>query len=174
MTEFISAKSFRRALLPMVTFFGFLALHYVWLGIFSPQTRWVLLGDGGRSSWMRRYVETESYWLGLSYAISLAFAVVCLRRYREERSCGAQQLAIGGVTFSGLLALAGCYLLGCCGSPMLAVYLSLFGTAFLPLAQPIVFSLTVLWILVGWWWMNQRRAWPAARAARDCCGDAKP
>ena len=38
---------------------------------------------------------------------------------------------MGGITLSGFLAVAGCYLLGCCGSPMLAVYMSLFGVSFL-------------------------------------------
>lgn len=155
-------------MLPAITFAGVLAVHYVWVGLFSPQTRWVSL-DGGNATWLRRYLETQSYWLGFSYALSIAFAVVCLRRYREEQFCGAQRLAIGGATFSGALALAGCYLLGCCGSPMLAVYLSLFGATFLPLAKPIVFSFTALSILVAWWWMNRRRPPRAVQGAKGCC-----
>jgi len=36
-----------------------------------------------------------------------------LRRYREERFCSAKTLAFGGVTLSGFLALADCFMVGC-------------------------------------------------------------
>ena len=81
---------------------------------------------------------------------------------RFERSYGAARtLAIGGVTLSGFLAVAGCFLLGCCGSPMLAVYLSLFGASFLPFARPLVAGVTTITIIVGWFWMNRWSPVPA-------------
>jgi hypothetical protein len=149
----------RRILLPAGTFVIVLAIHYVWTGLFPErdpaQDRWVS-APAAEISWFRRYVETQSYWMGYSYSVALTFAVVALRRYQENRLCGARNLAIGGVTLSGFLAVAGCFLLGCCGSPMLAVYLSLFGASFLPFAKPLVAGITSITILAGWFWLNRR------------------
>lgn len=169
MNRLKAERTLRRALLPVVVFIAVLGVHYLWLGLFLPQTKWVAIGPTDKTSWLRRYIETQSYWLGLSYALSLAFASVCLRKYREERSCGADRLAIGGVTLSGTLAVAGCYLLGCCGSPMLAVYLSLFGAAFLPFAKPLVFAFTVGCLVAAWWRINRRRLPMGDCDKQDCC-----
>jgi hypothetical protein len=72
------------------------------------------------------------------------------------------------VTFSGFLAVAGCFLLGCCGSPMLAVYLSLFGAGFLPFAKPLVAALTTLSILGAWCWVSRRGTGGTAPAEPAC------
>lgn len=164
----------RRILLPAATFVIVLTIHYVWTGLFPErdpaQDRWVSV-PAAEISWFRRYVETQSYWMGYSYAVAFAFAVVSLRRYQENRLCGARNLAIGGVTLSGFLAVAGCFLLGCCGSPMLAVYLSLFGASFLPFAKPLVAAITSITIMVGWFWLNRRspaRALNTAPETKRC------
>ena len=155
-------QKLRRFLLPLGVFMGVAVAHYVWSGLFPEvdpaQARWASLHGAGASSWLNRYIETQGYWLGYSYALSLAFATAALRRYREERFCSAKTLAFGGMTLSGFLALAGCFLVGCCGSPMLVVYLSLFGAWFLPLAKPLVAVITTLSIIGAWWWMNRRGA----------------
>jgi hypothetical protein len=149
----------RRLLLPTATFFVVLAVHYVWTGLFPErdpeQDRWLSV-PGAERSWLRSYLESQSYWLGYSYALALSFAVVALRRYQEHRLCAARNLAIGGVTLSGFLAVAGCFLLGCCGSPMLAVYLSLLGASFLPFARPLVAGITTITIVAGWFWLSRR------------------
>jgi hypothetical protein len=141
---------------------GVAVAHYVWSGLFSEvdpvQARWATLPGVGASSWLHRYLETQSYWLGYSYALSLAFAAAALRRYREKRYCSAKTLALGGVTLTGFLALAGCFLVGCCGSPMLVIYLSLFGAWFLPLAKPLVAIITTFSIIWAWWWMKRRQS----------------
>lgn len=151
-------RRLRRALLPIGVFVLVVIAHYLWAGMFPErnpvQDRWATVTAA--PFWLQRYVDSQSYWLGFSYALSLAFAATALRRYREERFCRARNLAIGGVTFSGFLAVAGCYLIGCCGSPMLAVYMSLFGAAFAPLAKPLIAMLSVLFIGGAWWWMNRR------------------
>ncbi len=133
-----------RAVLPVTVFVAVAAFHFVWLGLFPEKVATeASCGDDcaacegeapPAAGWLDRYVAGQNYWLGYSYAASLTFAVAALRRYREQRSCTARNVALGGVTASGLLAVFGCYLLGCCGSPMLPIYLSLFGAAFLPLA----------------------------------------
>ena len=172
-------KPLRRALLPVVIVAAVTAVHYVWLGVFPEvdpaQSRWAAVETAAEASWLRRYVDTASYWLGFSYALSLAFAEAQLRRYREERLCGARSLAIGGVSFSGFLAVAACYLVGCCGSPMLAVYLSLLGAAFLPFAKPLVFVVTVTSLSAGWLWIERSRRRAAAVAeACVCAGVCAP
>lgn len=160
----------RRALLPVSVFAVVMAIHYVWVGLFPEtdpaQDRWASFATT-ETSWLHRYVETQSYCLGYAYALAIAFGAVALRRYREQRFCGVRTLAVGGVTLSGFLAVAGCFLIGCCGSPMLAVYLSLFGASFLPFAKPLVAGVTSLSILGGWLWMNRR-----SQSAQDCgCSD---
>ncbi len=154
-------KNLSRALLPLGVFVAVAVAHYCWCGFFPEpnpiQDRWAAVALPESKSWLKLYFEDQNYWLGYSYALSLAFAAVALRRYREERFCTHLNLALGGVTFSGFLAVAGCFLLGCCGSPMLVVYLNLFGASFLPLAKPLLAALTTISILGAWWWMNRQR-----------------
>lgn len=115
---------FRRLLLPMLVFVAVGLIHFVWSGAFperdATQDRWQTVTDE-RPSWFNRYWEGQSYWLGYSYALAVAFAAVALRRYQEQRMCAARNLAVGGITLTGFLAVAGCFLIGCCGSPMLGV-----------------------------------------------------
>lgn len=154
-----SSHRFARSVLPVSVFVLVWMVHYVWRGYFPEmnpaQSQWVSLAVPTKMSWLEQYIKSQSYYLGFSYALSLAFATVALRRYREQRLCCARNLALGGVTLSGFLAVAGCFLVGCCGSPMLAVYISLFGVALLPLARPIIAVLTTASIAAGWWWMNR-------------------
>ena len=81
------------------------------------------------------------------------------------------------------MAVAGCFLVGCCGSPMLGVYLSLFGAAFLPFAKPLAAGLSTLLILGSYWWMRRQshgsrdrqlhgRCCTADRTDRDTCDEA--
>jgi hypothetical protein len=167
------SRTFRRGLLPVSVFFIVGIVHYVWLGAFPErdliQSHWVAVPLVQDASWWHRYVETQSYWLGVSNALSLAFGAFALRRYREDRLCAERTLAIGSVTVSGVLAVAGCYLLGCCGSPMLMVYASVLGTAFLPWAKPLLALITLVSVSVAWWWMNRRR-----RCAPRCEGVSHP
>ncbi len=170
--------AFRRILLYFGVFLSIIFAHYVWTGLFPERdpaaARWAVVVAATEPTWMQLYLQTQSYWLGFSYALSLTFAVYAFRRYREQRYCTAKNLAIGGVTFSGLLAVAGCFLVGCCGSPMLAVYLNLFGAAFLPFAKPLVALVTSISILGAWWWLNRRRPSPVPPPASisSCAGDS--
>ncbi len=159
MTTVIS--SLRRLLFPAAVFVAVFGFHYLWRGIFPEndlaQNQWVSIAGVNPESWFERYVATQSYWLGYSYALSLTFAVYALRRYREERSCAARNMVVGGVTLSGFLAVVSCYLVGCCGSPMLAVYLTLFGAVFLPFTKPLIAGLTTITIVAAWLWMLRRQ-----------------
>lgn len=172
------ASRLRRLLLPAGVFIVVVTLHFVWKGL-HPETdpaqgRWLEVGAG--RSWLQSYLQSGSYWLGYSYAVSLAFAASAYRRYRESRAGADRTLAIGGLGVTGFLAVAGCFLIGCCGSPMLAVYLGLFGAAFLPFAGPLVAGLTTIFLILGWRWMTR---WASTRAACGtpgcgCEGSAHP
>jgi len=148
----------RRLLLPVLMFVMVGSIHFIWSGVFPErnaiQDRWQTVVAEENPSWVNRYLETQSYWLGYSYALSLAFASVAFRRYREKQMCSARNFALGGVTLSGFLGVVGCFLVGCCGSPMLGVYLSLFGASFLPWAKPLIAGLTTVMIAASYWWMR--------------------
>lgn len=171
-----SGRTLRRAWLPALVFVTVAAVHFTWNGLFPEQDpaqeRWLTVPGSAERSWLDSYVESGRYWLGYCYALSLAFAAVAIRRYWECRSGSARNLAAGGVTLSGVLVVSGCLLLGCCGSPMLGVYLSLFGAAFLPLAGPLVAAVTTILIAASYWWMR-RRLGPiaAATGGGSCCGE---
>ncbi len=171
-------RSWDRAILPLSVFLAVGAAHFTYLGLFPEGGPESACGGGACSceeaTWLGHYVDSQSYWLGYSYAASLAFAATAFRRYRELRLSAARNAAVGGVTASGVLAVAGCYLLGCCGSPMLPVYLSLFGAAFLKFAKPLVAVVTTLALLGAWWWVRRRErlAAPPATSGNPgptCC-----
>jgi hypothetical protein len=173
----VANRLIRRSALPAAAFVAVLLFHFAWIGLFPEenpaQDRWVSIGPVEQPSWLARYVDGEHYWMGYVYALSLGFAVIAVRRYLEDRSCRARNFALGGVTFSGFLAVAGCFLVGCCGSPMLGVYLSLFGAAFLPLAKPLAAGISTLLILGSYWWM-QRKSQRAREGQVDPCGCTLP
>jgi len=171
-------KSLRlqRGFIPLLVFLGVAIVHFLWTGLFPDvdpaQSRWLTVASAPDISLLQRYLDTQSYWLGYSYGLSLAFASFAFLRWRERRQCAARNVAVGGITLSGFLAVAGCFLLGCCGSPMLVVYLNLFGASFLPLAKPIVAGITTLTIFWFVWWMNRRDTKEASPATPDTSGNA--
>jgi hypothetical protein len=143
---------------PAAVFAGVVAGHFLWLGLFPEQgpaaSQWVQLP--AEESWLERYVARGDYWLGYSYALALAFAAWGAFRYRRTRSAAAGRVAIGGAGLSGVLALTGCWLLGCCGSPLLPLYLSIFGGRFLAIAKPLVAALTTISVAGAWVWLRKR------------------
>lgn len=159
---------FVRVGVPAAVFVVVWTIHYLWLGFFPErdpaQSQWVQVAASS-GAWWSRYVHSQSYWLGFSYALSLAFATHALQYYRRNRSCTGRRLAVGSITLTGFFAVAGCFLLGCCGSPMLAVYLSLFGAAVIPLAKPLVAVLTSCSIVAAWIYMHFHHP----RSSKACC-----
>ena len=109
---------------------------------------------------LSRYVGPGEYWLGFSYGLAGAFAAFCLARALRMRreSLGA---SAGGLAFSGVLLTTACVLIGCCGSPLLPVYLGLLGPKFIGVTRPLTFVLMLLSTVIGYAWMLKR-----ARKAR--------
>lgn len=173
----------RRSVLPAAVFVSVMAFHFTWTGLFPDtdpaQNRWASVIPVQEPSWLETYLDIQSYWLGYSYALAFTFAVVSLRRYLRNRACAEKRLAIGGFSLTGFLVATGCFLVGCCGSPMLFVYLNLFGAAFLPLAKPLMAGFTTLTIILALRWMNRRVPSLAPSHRNDpvgkvCCGGNSP
>ena len=144
---------------PLAAFVAVLSLHAsysIWKGI-RVSRKWVQIED---INWLRVYLGRHDYLLSLSYALAGAFTVYAFIRFRERRRAGVAGV-VGSLTLTGALYVGGCFLLGCCGSPMLAVYLGLFGSSFLGFAKPLVLILTATSIAIGFFWLE--------RKSRACC-----
>ena len=115
-------------------------------------------------------VAAVGYWrsgrafLGLSYALALGFFVYVLAHSIARRR-GAGKSLLAGVTLAGALWLGVCWLVGCCSSPLLPVYVALFGARFFGVTAPLAFGLTAASVAVGAVWFR--------RVARKECGCVK-
>jgi len=119
-------------------------------------------------STLSRYFTHYDFFMGLSYSLAAAFTVYALQKFLINRKGSASGL-LGGITLTGILAVGGCFLLGCCGSPMLAVYLGLFGASFLGFTKPLVFVLTAASVGIGFYWLNKKM-----KNSDDSCGCGVP
>lgn len=144
--------------LPPLVFAGVLLGHFLYVtpepaGAAGPWADYDF--DASNESRLDRYTASGNYWLGLSYGLSGAFAswsfLYVLKLRRQALATGA-----GGVTLAGVLWAGVCFLTGCCGSPMLPVYLSLLGPTFLSVTKPLTFVITLVSITVGLAWMLRR------------------
>jgi hypothetical protein len=118
----------------------------------AAQKDWADNFDPSVSFW-QSYIVSQDYFVSFSYALSASFAVWATARFVYSRRRVAAIGAVGGVSLLTFMAAAGCFLIGCCGSPMLAVYLSLFGAKALGLGKPLMalvtlYSFRQLWLLV--------------------------
>jgi hypothetical protein len=110
------------------------------------------LPEESRSS---RYFGPGEHWLGLSYALAGTFAAWCFSRIVMLRN-EALAASASGLTWSGFLWAGACFLTGCCGSPMLPLYLGLFGPQFVNVTKPLAFGITLVSIGAGYAWMVKR------------------
>lgn len=165
MFEKFSAK---RALLPALVFLLTMAAHYAWFvktGSAPSQSDGACCGSACESSpGVAEYIKTQTYLLGYSVALSLSYASIAIRKFVEQRTNAAKGAALGGVGASAILGFAGCYLTGCCGSPMLGVYIGLLGPTILPFAKPLVAVITTISIL-----LSARSLLKSKSASNDCC-----
>jgi len=159
-------NKFKLAFIPLAVFIVVFGIHYLLSGIFpensATQNKWATVG----TDWMSAYIASQNYWLGFCYALSLAFAAYAVLKFLQNRASNSGRLAIGSVGYTGILAVAGCFLLGCCGSPMLAVYIGLFGASFLsfiPFMKPLVALITLVSISVAFIWMHKR-----TKSTKEC------
>lgn len=127
--------------------------------VFGAHITWfVLFPEANVSGWgnvtplfsdsLQTYTASGVPWLGASYALSAAFTMYALLIFRENRR-RATAGAVGGLAAMGALYAVGCFALGCCGSPMLPIYLGLLGGKFAGVGGPLTFGLTLLSVGIG-------------------------
>ena len=163
----------KRILYPLTAFIATISLHAlysVWKGI-RVSRKWVQIEN---INWLRVYLGRHDYFLSMSYALAAAFTIYAFIRFREHRKAGVAGV-VSGLTLTGALYVGGCFLLGCCGSPMLAVYLGLFGSSFLGFAKPLVLILTAISITIGFFWLERKSRVCCVEGGREdgCCDEQR-
>ncbi len=144
----------RKILYPLSAFiavFLFHAIYSLWRASQISQ-QWVQIEN---VSLLSLYFKGQYFFLGFSYALAGAFTIYALLTFLQHRRSGIAGV-VGGVTLTGIVFIGGCFLLGCCGSPMLAVYLTLFGSSFLGFTKPLVFILTATSVGIGYLWVEKK------------------
>jgi hypothetical protein len=166
-----------RRLLPLFVFLAVFVAHALYSGFWagSAPAGWADLdvsssAVGPFGLWA--YVRAQDYFVGFSYALAAAFAAWalgwCISSRGRARTGGA---AVGGITLVGVLMAGGCFLIGCCGSPMLAIYLGLFGSRLLGFAKPLTALITVVSVGCGYWCLSRRFA--RGQCVDDCCSPTR-
>lgn len=120
-----------------------------------------------------QYLEHQNFFLGISYALTAAFTVYAITNFFEKRKKGIAG-TVGGFTLAGVLYFAGCFLTGCCGSPMLAVYLSLFGSSIIGFTKPITAGLTAISVILGFVWISRNSNTKVCSSNDVCCSPINP
>lgn len=123
-----------------------------------------LWAETNQPGYISQYFRNNDYLIGASYALAVGFSIYAILRFADTRRRTGLTGILGGITITGALYVGGCFLLGCCGSPMLAVYLSLFGSWFLGFTKPLTFILTLSSVLFGFFWIERK-----SKAETKCC-----
>lgn len=156
--------------LPAMVFIVVMVIHFIWTG-YSPyeeaQSQWIEIESN--VSWWEKYKAAQEYYLGFSYSISFAFTAFAFRLYQKKISCNSSKFAFGGLGLSGGLAVAGCFLVGCCGSPMLVVYSSVLGMKYVNLAKPFIAGVTTLITILCWIWLKKNADKTDKDQSNDSC-----
>lgn len=153
----------RRILYPLAAFimvFLFHAIYSIWK-VSQISQQWVQFENISLPS---LYFKRQDFFLGFSYALAGAFTIYALMKFLQNRRSGVAGI-VGGVTLTGILYVGGCFLLGCCGSPMLAVYLGLFGSSFLGFTKPLIATITTMSVIIGYFWIEKK--------SKGCCVGSK-
>lgn len=112
------------------------------------------------------YLAAQDYFLDISYAPGAAFTLWSLM-FEFSRSRRKAMGGDGGVSWGNLLFTVGlasflrwavCFLLGCCGSPMLAVYASIFGAKAFGIGKLFVALISALTTGAAYVWLSRRSA----------------
>lgn len=119
---------------------------------------------------LRVYVRQKQVFMGYSYALSAGFMTLVLCTLLGRRKGATVAASAGGATLGAIFAALGCFFSGCCGSPMLAVYVSLFGASVAGFTEPLVAVITTAMVLGSYWWMAKRGAARCAPGDNCCSG----
>ena len=102
------------------------------------------------------YFQQQDFMLGISYALAGAFTIYAFFKFQSNRKKTGIAGIIGGLTLMGILYGGACFLIGCCGSPMLAVYLGLIGPSYLGFTKPFILTSTILSLFIGFRWIEKK------------------
>lgn len=161
MTTVVSPQ---RKCLSWLTVFTFLSVffshaYYIRQQAALPADGWADVGVGYGGLWgFESYIAEQDFYLSFSYALGASFAMWAVGQYIRTRQAAMATGAVGSVTFVGVLMAAGCFLIGCCGSPMLGVYLGLFGAKALGIGKPLMALVTLVSVGWGYWYLSRRAA----------------
>lgn len=156
-------KALAATALCLVAFAVVFSLHG-WYAMYSSgceSSQWAALPETFGEK-LAKYYDSGALWLGYCYGLAGGFFLWSALDFLRLRSLESAKGLAGSVSLGGLLAAFGCFMVGCCGSPMLAVWISLFGAASAPFLGPFAALLTTLSVLGGLWWLRKR--------GRRCCG----
>lgn len=132
----------------------------------AAASRWAEVSPLGFGERFSNYFDAGGFWLGYCYGVAAGFGLWSVLDWLMRRRQGV--LAAGGVTFSGAIAAFACFMTGCCGSPMLGVWIGIFGAASAPFLGPAAALLTtvsVAFLAVGVW---RRRRTECGGKACNC------
>lgn len=139
-------KKAKNILVPLVTFIIVIFLHLLYFK--TTEKKCEAIG------WFERYIREQEIFIGISYALSTAFIAFSFLKFKEGRK-GALKAAGAGGFFTIILWLF-CFLSGCCGSPMLIVYLNLLGISSLKIPKMLLLLMTILFIGIGYLWLMKK------------------
>ena len=154
--------------LPPIIFLGVLVGHALYMRqqAAAPAEGWADVGVGSGAWWgFAPYIIEQDYYMGFSYALGAAFAVWAVGQFLRSRQAAMAAGAAGSVTLVGVLMAGGCFMVGCCGSPMLGVYMGVFGAKALGVGKPLMALVTFLSVGFGYWYL-------ARRSKREICTDS--
>ena len=112
------------------------------------------------SAWFQKYIMEQEYFLGISYALSFAFMAFAFLKFKENRK-KALKAALGGGILAIILWFL-CFLFGCCGSPMLIVYLNLIGLSKFKVPKLVLLIMTIIFVGIGYIWLIRK-------SPKGCC-----
>lgn len=150
-----------------LAFISVLAIHLliIYWSFGSRNSSWASFEED--KSFFSVYLENKDYLVGYSYALATTFTLFAILKL-VERSRKSVLGVSAGFSWIALLYVGGCFLLGCCGSPLLPVYLSLFGASFLKFNKFILAGLTSVSVGLGYLWLKRKNA------CGDECDECKP
>src|ERR1700747_429491 len=135
----------------MVVFVAVFLGHVFYLRYLTsaPQKDWADNFNSPTGFW-QSYVINQDYFVSFSYALSASFAVWATARFVYSRRRAAAIGGVGGVSLAHFLAAGGCFLIGCCGSPMLPLYISLLGSKATGIGKPLMALISLISISGGY------------------------
>jgi hypothetical protein len=155
--------------LPILACLVTLGIHFAVVGGRSARfaSQWFLFEES--TPWsiaFTNYLRSGEIYLGFSYALAAGFTVLMVGNLIRNRKRAFQGVA-AGASIGAFLYLGGCFLVGCCGSPLLPVYLSLFGAKALSITKPLIAGVTTASVSLSYIFLVHRKGAPCCPTDTD-------